>query len=103
MLALVILSTAIIGAAAAQAGAWRVVSGSRTDAQAWAALHQQVEELISLGFDNVASGSKTVSGHPIQWTVSGVDPKVVLVVTQRQVGPAVIADTIQILLREPAP
>ncbi len=103
MLALVVLSTAIIGAAAAQAGAWRVLAGSRRDVNEWAALHRQAEELIAAGYDNVSSGARVVNGYPLQWAVGGVNPKLVVLVARRQVGTEVLADTIQIILRKPDP
>ncbi len=104
MLAVVLLSTAILGAAAAQASGWRVLLGSRLDAGAWAALHYQVEELVAGGFDRVSSGSRVLNGYPIDWNVAGIDPKVVLVVARYTSLGAAVADTVRVVLRpDPAP
>ena len=48
-----------------------------------AAVQYQMETLRSLPFDSVTSDSDTVWGFPISWTVSGVDPKVVLLTVER--------------------
>ncbi len=102
MLAIVLLSTAILGAAAAQAGSWRVLAGGRRDAGAWAALHYQVEELISGGYDRAVSGSRVLNGYPIQWDVAGTDPKVVMIVARYPNGWTLGADTVRVVLRPPA-
>jgi hypothetical protein len=101
MLAIVLLSTAILGAAAAQANGWRVLAGSKRDAGAWAALHYQVEELIAGGYDLATSGSRVLNGYPIQWNVAGTDPKVVLIVAHHPSGWLAVADTVRVVLRPP--
>ena len=101
MLAIVLLSTAILGAAAAQAASWRVLAGGRRDAGAWAALHYQVEELVSGGYDRLASGYRVLNGYPIQWDVAGTDPKVVLIVARHPAGWVISADTVRLVVRPP--
>ncbi len=101
MLAIVLLSTAILGAAAAQASGWRVLAGSKRDAGAWAALHYQVEELVAGGYDLATSGSRVLNGYPIQWSVAGTDPKVVLIVARHPGGWLAVADTVRVVLRPP--
>ncbi len=51
--------------------------------EATAAVQYQMETLRSLPFDSVTSDSDTVWGFPITWTVSGADPKVVLLTVER--------------------
>jgi len=100
-MALVVLATAILGAAAAQAASWRVLVGSELDTGTWAALHQQVEELTAGGYDRAISGSRVLGGRRVHWTVFGADPKVVMVVAEKTYLGETLADTIRLVLRPP--
>ena len=51
--------------------------------EATAAVQYQMETLRSLPFDSVTSDSDTVWGFLLTWTVSGGDPKVVLLTVER--------------------
>ncbi len=51
--------------------------------EAAAAAQYQMETLRSLPHDSLDSGSDTVSGFPISWTVSGTAPKVVVLTIER--------------------
>lgn len=100
-MALVVLATAILGAAAAQAASWRVLAGSEVDTVTWAALHQQVEELTAGGYDRAVSGSRRLGERRVRWTVFGTDPKVVMVVAEKDYRGETLADTIRLVLRPP--
>ena len=59
-----------------------------------AAAQYQMETLRSLPFDSVVSASDTVWGFPLTWTVSGTNPKVVLLTVERpSVLGGVVVDT----------
>ena len=51
--------------------------------EAAAAAQYQMEALRSLPFDNLSSGSDSVWGFPLTWTVSGTRPKVVVLAVER--------------------
>ena len=48
-----------------------------------AAAQYQMETLRSLPFDSLVSASDTVWGFPLRWTVSGTNPKVVVLAVER--------------------
>jgi prepilin-type N-terminal cleavage/methylation domain-containing protein len=78
LVALTILSGALLSLAGATGLASRQVLSGRTDLNAWAASQSQAEDLMARGFDTISSGSATVHGFPMTWTVSGTNPKKVL-------------------------
>ena len=78
LVALTILAGALLSLAGAAGLASRHLLSGRTDLNAWAASQSQVEDLMSRGFDTISSGSATVEGFPMVWTVSGTNPKKVL-------------------------
>ena len=78
LVALTILAGALMSLAGAGALAARHLQSSRTDLNAWAASQSQAEDLMSRGFDTISSGSATRHGYPMNWTVSGTNPKKVL-------------------------
>lgn len=84
LIGVVILSVALIGLAAAGGVAARQVYTGRQDMGRWAAIQQQLESLVALGYDSVADGSSTVQGYPMTWTVTGTDPKQITVVMERE-------------------
>ena len=87
----VVAATSVTGARALQTG------GSDTDY--WAALSLQAESLLHDGHDVVASGSATVGGFPMSWTVSGGDPKTVtLIGTRRDLSFGTVQDTVLLVL-----
>ena len=51
--------------------------------EAAAAAQYQMETLRSLPYDSLGSGSSTVWGFPVTWTISGADPKVALLTIER--------------------
>ena len=52
-------------------------------ARMWSVASQQMEELRLTPFDDLASGSDSVQGFPVKWTVTGAEPKEVTLVIQR--------------------
>ena len=78
LVALTILSGTLLSLASAAGLASRQLLSGRTDLNAWAASQSQAEDLMSRDFDTISSGSATVHGYPMTWTVSGTNPKKVL-------------------------
>lgn len=99
VLALVVMSTAILGTAAAQTGAWRVMAGARQDTEGWAALQAQAEQLIARGHDRVTPGTATIGDQQMAWTVAGTSPKVVTLTARRRNLTYDVVDTLRIVLR----
>ena len=78
IVALIILSGTLLSLAGATGLASRQLLSGRTDLNAWAASQSQAENLMARDFDTISSGSATVHGFPMTWTVSGTNPKKVL-------------------------
>ena len=72
---MVILSGALMSLAAAMGYAYTNLGRSNMDMDAYAAQQSQVEALINADYNSVASGSSTIGGYNMSWTVSGVHPK----------------------------
>ena len=57
---------------------------SQNDVRVWKASSYQMEKLIAGGYSSLVSGSDTVQGYSVVWTVTGTDPKKILLVIDRQ-------------------
>ena len=102
LVALTIMAGALMSLAGAGALAARHLNSGRTDVNAWAAAQSQAEDLMARGFDTISSGSSTVHGYPMQWTVSGTNPKKVLLEMDWTNGRgSVVKDTVVLYLAEP--
>ena len=102
IVALMILSGALLSLAGAAGLAARHLHSGRVDLNAWAASQSQAEDLMSRGFDTISSGSDTVGGYAITWTVSGTNPKKVLLEvdwTNRSVR--LVTDTVVLYRAQP--
>lgn len=75
LISLLIFSVALLGLCAAGSVAARQVYMGRQDMARWSAVQEQIESLMSQGYDGVTSSTATVQGYPMTWTVSGTDPK----------------------------
>ncbi len=75
MIAMVMLTTAMLGLANAAGLAMRTTIRGRQDMQLWAAVQWKADSLVSLGWGNVTTGSDTFQGYPMSWTVSGTNPE----------------------------
>ena len=56
---------------------------AQDDVRVWKAVTYQMEKLVADGYAGVASGSDTIQGFNTVWTVSGTDPKKILLVIDR--------------------
>ena len=92
LVAIMILAGALGSMVAASGHAARQSFGSRRDLEVSAALQNQMETLRATGYKAISTDTGSVFGYPMKWTVSGTDPKkLVLEVrwTDRRTGAAV--------------
>ncbi len=100
LVAMVILTSALLSLASASALAIRTTIRGREDLKMWAAVQRKGDSLMARGAGNVASGSDVVRGRNIAWTVSGASPERIdlLVDRQRVTELVIVQDTVVIYL-----
>jgi prepilin-type N-terminal cleavage/methylation domain-containing protein len=74
IIAMTLLSVAIMSLAGAAALGMTQMTKARQDLQYSADVQQVADSLVGLGWNHVASGSSTIRGRPVSWTVSTVNP-----------------------------
>ncbi len=83
---LIALLVFVIGALAASQNtlsARQQAKAAEITTEAASAAYYQMETLRSLPLDSLDSGADTVWGFPIDWTVSGTSPKVLVLTVER--------------------
>jgi len=70
LVAIVVLSIGLLALAAGAGVALRDMSSSRRDFAYWGDVQQVADSLLGRGWNNVATGSTTVRGRAISWTVT---------------------------------
>ena len=75
MVAMVMLTSTLLGLGTAAGLAMKTTARGRQDMQLWAAVQWKADSLVSMGWGNVTYGSDTVHGYSMSWTVSGTDPQ----------------------------
>jgi prepilin-type N-terminal cleavage/methylation domain-containing protein len=86
LVAVTLLGFAMMSLAGAAALGLSQMGKARQDLHYSADVQQVADSLVSLGWNNVASGSKSIRGRAVSWTVSAVNPnsqKIDLIVTRR--------------------
>ncbi len=83
LVAMIIFTVGVLAAVQQMLTARQQARAAELLTEASAAAQYQMETLRSLPYDSVVSASDTVWGFPLTWTVSGTDPKVVLLTVQR--------------------
>lgn len=101
MIAVVILAIAVLGLAGAAGWAAAQLHRSRLDLNAWAVLQAQVDSLSSVDYDKLADGSTVVSGYPLEWSVSGTNPKKLVLEVQSNLRGQVRSDTLVLYFSDP--
>ena len=102
MIGIMILAVALLGLAAAGGVAARQVQSGRQDMSRWAAIQEQFEWIVARGYDNVTDSSSAVQGYPMTWTVTGTDPKkVILLMTRENFQGTTVQDTFITYLANP--
>lgn len=79
LVAIIMLAGVLLSLAAATGHAARQLYYSSRDMDMWSALQSQVDSLQAAGFKDVSNGAATVDGYNVTWTVTGTDPKKVVV------------------------
>lgn len=103
LVGMIILSVSLLSLAGAGAVGARHLYLSRTDMHRWAALQEQVETLRQSGYSGVTTDSAVVQGYPISWTVTGTDPKkVVLLLERTNVASQIVQDTLVLYFADPS-
>jgi len=86
LVAVTLLGFAMMSLAGAATLGLSQMGKARQDLHYSADVQQVADSLVSLGWNNVASGSKTIRGRAVSWTVSAANPnsqKIDLIVTRR--------------------
>lgn len=108
ILGIVILSLAMLGLAAAATFGLKQTTRAKKDLRYHADLEEVADSLINLGYGNVASGSATVRGRPLSWTVAdqGTNSQLVTLVvgrTNNQESQLAANDTVSLYLAKSTP
>ena len=85
LVAVTLLGLAMMSLAGAAALGLSQMGKARQDLHYSADVQQVADSLVGVGWNNVASGSSTLRGRPVSWTVTTVNPnsqKVDVVVTR---------------------
>jgi prepilin-type N-terminal cleavage/methylation domain-containing protein len=86
MIAITLLGVAIMSLAGAATLGLAQMGKARQDLQYSADVQQVADSLVGVGWNQVASGSSTIRGRPVSWTVtteSGSSQKVDIIVERR--------------------
>ena len=83
IMAVLIFSVMMGGVMSAGLVASNQLRAGQNDVRVWKAVTYQLEKLIAEGYSSVSSGSDTVQGYSTVWTVTGTDPKKIILVIDR--------------------
>ena len=103
LVAVTLLGVVMMSLAGAAALGLSEMGKSRQDLQYSADVQQIADSLVGRGWNNVTSGSSTIRGRAVSWTVTTISPnseKVDVVVTRRgQADPTrIFSDTVTLYL-----
>jgi prepilin-type N-terminal cleavage/methylation domain-containing protein len=106
LVGMTILSVVMLGLGGAAALGLTQMAKARQDLQYSADVQQVGDSLVAKGWNKVTSGSQTIRGRTVAWTVTTLNPKSqkVVVVAQRrgQANTSVIySDTVTLFLADP--
>lgn len=105
LIGMTMLSFVMLGLAGGAALGLSQMAKARQDLQYSADVQQVADSLVSKGWNNVASGSQSIRGRAVAWTVTTLNPKSqkVVIVAQRrgQANTAVMySDTVTVYLAD---
>ena len=86
LVAVTLLACAMMSLAGAAALGLSQMGKARQDLDYSADVQQVADSLVGRGWGNVSTGSSTIRGRPVSWTVSTINPnsqKINLIVTRR--------------------
>jgi Tfp pilus assembly protein PilV len=96
LVAVVVFAIGLLSLIAGSLVAARAMKDSKSFASAAIAAQTTVDSLKAVGWDGIggASGSYTVRGHAVTWSVDTNDPRKVVVVITRQTSPSAVYDSL---------
>ena len=86
MIAMTLMAVAMMSLASAAALGLTQMSKARQDLQYSADVQQVADSLVGVGWNHVSSGSSSIRGRPVAWTVTTMSPasqKVDIIVQRR--------------------
>ena len=106
LIGMTILSMVMLGLGGAAALGLAQMANARQDLQYSADVQQVGDSLVAKGWNKVTSGSQTIRGRAVSWTVTTLNPKsqkVVLIAQRRgKANKSVIySDTLTLFLADP--
>jgi len=84
MVGMVMMTVILLSLGQAMGLAMRMTVRGREDIRLWADVQRKADSLMTINAGSVVSGSDTVSGRAISWTVSGSNPVRVDLAADRQ-------------------
>lgn len=103
IVAVVIFTFAILGMTTTSNFVSRQMQIALRDMRMAFATQQKIEQLLSLGYGGITSGSGTVDGFPVAWWVSGTNPKVLTLVVSSDSTASARKDTVITAVAQPEP
>ena len=101
VMAIVIMSVAVLGTAQMGMVAHQQSRAGAVATDMWTVAQLSFEELRAEDFDSLASDTDTVRGYPVSWTVTGTEPKTVLLsVTRPTATSGQVVDTFAMLVAD---
>ena len=96
MVAVVVFAIGLLSLMAGSLIASRAMNDSRSFAAAAVAAQSTMDSLKARGWDNIGgtSGSYTVKGHAVTWSVGNDDPRTIKVKITRRTSPTLIKDSL---------
>ena len=100
-----LLSITLLGLSGAAGLAARQTYWAERDMELWAAVQWEVDSLMAVNWGALASGSDSVRGYPMSWTISGTDPKQINLVFGRMSSTtrSMVPDTLAFYIADPNP
>jgi Tfp pilus assembly protein PilV len=99
MVGVLLFGTAVLAVLTTGTAARSSLGSANRETRYWGAVQAQTEQLMAAGYSNVKTGSGYMYGFPMTWTVSGSNPKQV-VITARRPGLGAKRDTVLLFLTE---
>jgi Tfp pilus assembly protein PilV len=102
IVSVMVFSVGVLSLMAGSLVAARAMKDSRDFAIVTAAAQTKLDSLASLGWSAIGgqSGSGTVRGHDLAWSVTGDDPRTIQVIVTRRISPSTVTDTLMTRLHK---
>lgn len=109
IISMMLFSAVTLGAAASATTARLIQRRANMQVEYWAAMQSQIEGLYAIGYDSIVSGSNATYmdmavKYPTSWTVTGTDPKQIVMVSSRTTDlHKTVTDTLVLYVANPTP